>query len=185
MAKRKITGEVEIPEGITAEIGELNTLKIKGEKGELTKQFYQPKLKMKLKDNKITFEYEKGNNSNQKIVNTYVSLIKNMIKGVTEGITYKLKICSGHFPMNVSHKGNEFSITNFLGEKNPRKIKIKEGVEIKVNGAEIEVTSIDKELAGQTAADIESLTKVKGRDIRIFQDGIYMTEKDGKPISKQ
>jgi len=54
-----------------------------------------------------------------------------MIRGVTEGYTYKLKICSGHFPMNVSLKGDVLEIKNFIGESVPRKLKIKEGSEEK------------------------------------------------------
>ena len=105
-----------------------------------------------------------------------------MIKGVAEGHVYRLKICSGHFPMNVSVSGNEFSVANFLGEKTPRKLSVKEGASVKVEGQEVVVESMNKELAGQTAADIELLTKVKGRDRRIFQDGIFIINKDGKEL---
>ena len=35
------------------------------------------------------------------------------------------------------------------------------------------VRGIDKEKVGQTVANIERATKVKNRDIRVFQDGIY------------
>jgi large subunit ribosomal protein L6 len=105
-----------------------------------------------------------------------------MIKGATEGHVYKLKVCSGHFPMNVAVAGKDFVVKNFLGEKKPRQVAIKEGVDVKVEGEIVTVESCDKELAGQTAADIETLTRITNRDLRIFQDGIYITEKDGKPV---
>ncbi|HLC99276.1 MAG TPA: 50S ribosomal protein L6, partial [Candidatus Nanoarchaeia archaeon] len=84
--------------------------------------------------------------------------------------------------MNVSVSGNEFNVANFLGEKTPRKLKIKDGVKVKVEGEFVVVEGIRKEDAGQVAANIEILTKVKGRDRRIFQDGIYIIEKDGKQM---
>ncbi len=57
---------------------------------------------------------------------------------------------------------------NFLGEKVPRVIKLKQGVDVKIEGQEITVESPDKELAGQTAAAIEQLCKITKRDRRIF-----------------
>ena len=61
-------------------------------------------------------------------------------------------------------------------------LKFDETVKISVNGEEILVESNNKELAGQTAANIELLTRRTGFDRRVFQDGIYITEKAGKII---
>lgn len=116
------------------------------------------------------------------MVGTIRAHINNMIKGVTEGFTYKLKIRYAHFPMKVSVKGNEVIIENFLGEKHPRRARIMEGVTVKISGEDVIVTGIDKEKVGQTAANIEQATRIKGRDPRVFQDGIYIVEKAGKAI---
>ena len=103
-----------------------------------------------------------------------------MIRGVNEGFTYELKICSGHFPMTVKKEGEEVVISNFLGEKIPRKSKIIQGVDLEVKGDMIIVKSPDREKAGQTAANLEKATFIKKRDRRIFQDGCYIVSKPTK-----
>lgn len=113
---------------------------------------------------------------------TFKAHINNMIKGVTEGFKYRLKVVYSHFPMTVKVQGDEVVIENFLGEKNPRRAKILPGVTVKVKGSEIEVEGIDKEAVGQTAANIEQATRITKWDRRVFQDGIYIVEKAGKPI---
>ena len=79
-------------------------------------------------------------------------------------------------------KGKEALVKNFLGEKKPRKVSIIKGVEVDVNGQEINISSINKELAGQTAANFEKATRIPLRDRRVFQDGIFITEKAGRKI---
>jgi len=87
--------------------------------------------------------------------------------------------CSKSFPIKTSVEGNEFVIQNFLGERSPRKAKILENVKVETMGDNVTVSGIDKEKVGQTAANIERATKVKHRDIRVFQDGVYLISKRG------
>ena len=91
-------------------------------------------------------------------------------------------ICSGHFPMNVNVANNKLTVKNLLGEKVPRVLQLKEGADVKVEGDIIYVTSINKEIAGQVSADIEQLTRRPGYDGRVFQDGIYLINRDGKEL---
>ena len=77
---------------------------------------------------------------------------------------------------------NKFVVKNFIGEKVPRTVSINEGVSVKIEGTEIVVEGFDKEKTGQMAASIEQMTRRPGFDERIFQDGIYLIEKDGKVI---
>ena len=85
-----------------------------------------------------------------------------------------------HFPISIKFNENEAIIKNFLGEKIPRKLKILDGVEVKLDNEIIMVSSCDKELAGQTAANFEKTTKIRNKDRRIFQDGIWLISKNGK-----
>ncbi len=181
MKLNEMIGRVKIPEGINVEIAG-HTLKVKGPKGELERKFASPRIKIENKEGKIILSALKATKREKTMMGTFKAHIKNMMKGAKESHTYRLKICTGHFPMNVSVSGNEFNVANFLGEKTPRKLKIKDGVKVKVEGEFVVVEGIRKEDAGQVAANIEILTKVKGRDRRIFQDGIYIIEKDGKQM---
>lgn len=180
-AKKEIKVEIEVPEGVVIEIDKA-IVKIKGKAGEVAKKLFNPNITINKEDNKIVLKALRSTNREQKLVNTFRAHIKNMLKGVNETYKYKLKICSGHFPMNVSIKDNEFIVKNFFGEKIPRVLKIKEGANVKVEGDIIIVESSDKELAGQVAADIEQLMRRTKYDTRIFQDGIHIISKGSKEI---
>jgi large subunit ribosomal protein L6 len=88
-----------------------------------------------------------------------------------------MKIVYSHFPIKASVKGDMFVIENFLGERSPRKTKIVGDTKITIKGDEITLTGINIEDVGQTAANIELATRIKGFDPRVFQDGIYITSK--------
>jgi len=181
MKVEKLELVIEIPENIQVSVKD-SILTTKGQKGEVVKNFVNPQISILVEKNLIKLMAKNATKREKKLMNTFRAHIKNMFKGVTEGHIYQLKICSGHFPMNVSVQGNEFIVKNFLGERFPRKLTLKENVGVKVEGDIVTVESSSKELAGQTAADIEQLTKIKGRDLRIFQDGIWIINKDGKQI---
>ncbi|NJF25321.1 50S ribosomal protein L6 [Thermococcus sp. Bubb.Bath] len=176
-----IREEVEIPEGVEVTV-EGNTVKVKGPKGKLQRELKYPGVKILIEDGKVAVFKEFPRKKDIAIARTFKAHIANMINGVTEGFTYKLKVLYSHFPMTVKVQGDEVVIENFLGEKNPRRAKILPGVTVKVMGQEIVVESIDRERAGQTAANIEQATKINKWDRRVFQDGIYIVEKAGRPI---
>lgn len=178
--KQNFEEEMEIPDGI--QVSGADELTIKGPKGELKRKFVCPGIKVKVEGRLVKFSAKKATKREKKILYTYCAHLANMFKGVQVPWIYRLKICASHFPMNVAVNGREFIVKNFLGEKVPRKLKLKDGVAVKVDGKDIVVESIDKEIAGNTASEIELLTALSGRDLRVFQDGIYIIEKAGKPI---
>ncbi len=179
--KLDLTKTIELKEGVTAVL-EGSLLKIKGAKGETQRVFRHPKVKLVVEGNKITLSCSKATKREKTLIGSYFSHINNMALGAEEGFVYKLKICSGHFPMNVAVKGKEFVIQNFFGESVPRRVDVLEGAKIEVKGQDIIVESVEKEIAGQMAARIESLCRITNRDIRIFQDGCYIVNKAGKEM---
>ena len=158
---------------------------VKGPKGELQRRMTYPGLKFLVQDNEfiIKSKEEKISRRDKMFINTFRAHVNNMMIGATEGFEYRMKICSGHFPMSVLIEKGFLVIKNFLGEKVPRKTKLIEGVEIKIDGDQILLKGVDKEKVGQMAAKIEQAAVVKNRDKRIFQDGCYITEKAGKSVA--
>jgi len=178
---KKIYEEIEILPEVNAKL-EKGLITMSGPKGEAKKDFHNPLIQIELKENKLILTSKRFTKREKKLLGTFRAHIKNLMKGALEGHTYKLKICSSHFPMNVALNNGELIVKNFFGGKHPRKLKIKTGAEVKVAGSDITIYSCSKETAGQVAADIESLTRITNKDRRIFQDGIYIIEKDGKKI---
>ncbi|MBI2523400.1 50S ribosomal protein L6 [Candidatus Woesearchaeota archaeon] len=171
--------EIKLHEKISAQLdGSLLTLK--GPKDETKREFSDKGIKIEHKDNTIILKAPKFSKMNKKRIKSYAAHIRNMARGCMEAYKYTMKICSGHFPMNVSVSNDQFIVKNFLGEKVPRTLKLKAGASVKVEGNLVVVESASKEIAGQVSADIEQLTRRTGYDGRIFQDGIWIIDKDGK-----
>jgi len=170
---------IEIPKGIEVEIDKFKII-VKGPKGSLERDFYSPLFKrdiaMKKEDNKIFISTESKRKKVKAMLGTIEAHIKNMFIGLTNGYVAKLKIVYMHFPFTIKVTGDEVAISNFLGEKLPRKTKIVGDCKLEVKGDEITVTGINKEDVGQTSANLERVTWIRSRDRRVFQDGIFRTE---------
>ncbi len=179
--KKKLYESVEIPEGVEIKI-EKNEIEVSGKEGTIKKEINLSNIETKREGNKILVGGEKITKSEKKMIYTIISHLRNMMKGVQEKYTYEIKVCFNHFPITLDVSGNEAKIKNFLGEKVPRKAKILEGVEIDVKKDSITLKSINKEAAGQTAANFEAATKIRNRDRRVFQDGLFIINKCGKDI---
>ncbi len=179
--KKGISVSVEIPQGVTVDVVG-NTVKAKGSKGDVEKSFVNPRITVSKNDNSVVLETKKNLKpvqADKMFVNTCRAHLRNIFKGVMNGYTAKLKICSGHFPMTVTLDGSTVVVKNFLGEKVPRKTQVMNGVKVQIQGEIITVTGNNIESVGQTAARIEQLTRITNRDRRIFQDGCFIISKPG------
>jgi len=183
MKIERLEEKVALPDGVTATYDTAaRALAVNGPKGELKRVIFHPALSVTVEGDTLIFVAKDATLREKKLLYTARAHAKNLIRGVTEGYTYTLKVCSGHFPMTVASKNGVFEIKNFLGEKVPRTLKLKEGADVTIEGDKVIVTGIDKEIVGQVAADIEQLSKRPGFDSRIFQDGIFIINKAGKQI---
>jgi len=173
---KKETRTVQIPEGVNVTL-ENENVKVKGPKGELTKQLTYPGVSITKDGNTITIAVESTAKKQKAIIGTYQSHIRNLIIGVTDGYTANMKAVFAHFPVTIKQEGKTIEIHNFLGEKVPRRAKVMGDAQVKIEKDAITVEGINKEDVGQTVANIELATKVRGKDIRIFQDGVYVIQK--------
>lgn len=165
-----------IPEGVTiTKEGDLVT--VKGSKGSLSRIMHHPAIDIAVENDAVKITTESTRRRVFALLGTYNAHLHVMAKGVVEGYEYHMKVVYNHFPIQVKVAGDRVEIANFLGEKQARYAKIVEGVKVKVQGDELVLNGIDREKIGNTAANVEQACKVRNRDPRVFQDGIYITSR--------
>ncbi len=174
--KRKFETFVEIPEGIECKI-EDGILECKKNEKQVSRKMEILRTNVSVKERNVNFSCAKANKNHIKIIKSNVAHVKNMFTGLENEFVYKLEICHVHFPMTVKAEGDKVVISNFLGEKTNRYSKIVPGANVEIKGKEITVSGLDVDQVGQTAANLEKATKIKKKDRRIFQDGIFIVEK--------
>jgi large subunit ribosomal protein L6 len=177
----KVEKRVPVPEDVEVSF-DGSVVVVKGPKGEIKKTLEYPGVTIRKDQSDIVIEAENPKKRQWSIIGTYAAHTRNMIKGVREGFEYKMKVIYSHFPMSVKVEQSTIAVENYLGEKVPRKTRIVGNCDVKVKGTEVTIIGNNIEEVGQTAANIEQLTKVKNRDPRVFQDGIYLVERDGVEI---
>ncbi|MDD5143224.1 50S ribosomal protein L6 [Methanoregula sp.] len=171
-AARKVT----IPDGVKAQL-EGTRLTITGPKGQLARNVRFPQVTVTCDGKEVTIATESKRKEITSMVGTLEAHTKNMVRGVSEGFEYRMKVVYSHFPIQLKVQGSKLEIANFLGEKKARYARIDNGVTAKVANDEIILTGIDRELVGNSAANIEHATHIRNRDPRVFQDGIYMVQR--------
>lgn len=170
---------IEIPDDVDVSKERL-TVTVESDGETVEKKFTSPKVDVEVEDGNIKLTASAEGRKSKAMMGTYRSHINNMVNGVLEGYTYKLKTVYAHFPMNVKKSNNDVVIQNFIGERSPRHVEITEGVSVDIDEDEITVTGADKEKVSQVAANIEQECSKGSRDPRKFQDGIYITQKGGE-----
>jgi len=178
MLAEEISEQIMIPEDVTVTVDN-RYFKAEGPKGTLERNFKYPSIRMSSDDSHITLFVDFPKKVDKAALFTVKSHINNMIYGVVEGYCYKLKAVYAHFPLNIKVQKDEVIIDNYLGEKYPRTAKIFGDVKVTLSGDTLTVEGINKEHVGQTAGNLEKATRVTKRDPRVFQDGIYLVERNG------
>ncbi|MFW6448917.1 MAG: 50S ribosomal protein L6 [Halobacteriota archaeon] len=168
--------ELPVPDEVEASVDDVD-LRVEGPEGAVEKRLWYPGVEIAVEDGTIVIASAADDRSTNAVLGTFESHVENMIHGVTEGWEYRMKTVYAHFPMQVSVQDGEVVIENFLGERAPRRTAVVGETEVDIEGEELVLHGPDKEAVGQTAAAIEQLTRVSGKDVRVFQDGVYITEK--------
>jgi large subunit ribosomal protein L6 len=170
------TRKVKIPGGVTVRI-EGNLVKVQGPKGMLMREMYYPNVSLAVTDKEVTIATESGRKKILAVCGTFAAHLQNMCTGVTRGYQYRMRVVYSHFPIQLKMAGERIEIGNFLGEKRSRFARIEKDVKVALGSDEVTITGIDKETIGKTAANIEHATRIRERDPRVFQDGVYIVER--------
>ncbi|MFX1518418.1 MAG: 50S ribosomal protein L6 [Promethearchaeota archaeon] len=169
--------KIEIPEGVNVDVTD-STIAVTGPKGVLERDFSHAQVSITKENNIIKTSNYFPRKKERALVGTIASHIRNMLKGVTDGFIYKMKIVYSHFPITVEVRGKELLIKNFTGERAPRRVRIVGNTSVRMEDKDtILIEGIDIEDVAQTAANIQQTTKIRKKDIRVFMDGIYVYEK--------
>ncbi len=167
---------ITIPEGVTVVISKTDVT-VKGPNGELTTPLANSNVKVSENDGVITVTRSNEDKANKAYHGLIRSLINNMIFGVTEGYKKELKVEGVGFKVNLSGSTLKMS----LGFSHEVTFTAPEGVQLSVEDLNITVEGIDKQLVGQSAAQIRELKKpepYKGKGIMYVDE--YVIRKAGK-----
>jgi len=168
-----------IPENVNVTL-ENDTITVKGPKGSLDFPISKSVI-VKIDGNALTVETTDKADSNV-MQGTTNAIIKNMIKGVSEGFEKGLEIIGVGYRFQV--QGNVLTVN--AGYSHPVKMTVPAGLTVEaVSNTEIVVKGINKELVGEFAANIRKVRKpepYKGKGIRY--KGEVVRRKEGKKAAK-
>ena len=167
---------VEIPKGVNITMKK-HMMEFQGPLGKTYKSFRKIPVNIEVKDGKVVLTAQGSRKREYSILHTARSLVRNICEGLIEGYTIKMKVVYAHFPITVKVQGKEILIENFQGERAARKTKIVGNTKVIPKGEDVVLTGEVLTDITQTAANIQLKTKVKGKDHRVFLDGIYIYEK--------
>ncbi len=167
---------IEIPAGVEVAING-NVIDVKGPKGSLSREFH-PEMQVELSASTITVTRPSDNKEHRSLHGLTRTLIANMVRGVTEGFTRNLEIVGVGY--RAAKQGNKLVLS--LGYSHPIEVDPAPGIEIDVpTPTKISVKGIDKELVGQTAANIRDFRRPEpylGKGVRY--EGEKVRRKAGK-----
>jgi large subunit ribosomal protein L6 len=173
----EISRTIPIPEGVVISL-EGKKVIVRGSKATLARDFSFTAVSIETDGKNVRVWAKWPRKKEASLVGTIESHIKNMITGVTQGYTYKMKIVFSHFPITVKVQDRAVMVENFTGERRPRKAKILGDVKVKLEPDDIIISGAALEDVSQTAANIEMMTRVTNKDPRVFLDGIYTYERN-------
>ena len=167
---------IKLPSGVEAKL-QGKKLSIKGKKGELTIDVSND-IAAEVKDGSVVLKKANESRSAATMWGTTASLVRGMIKGVSEGYSKRLIIEGVGF--RAALQGKDLVLQ--IGFSHEVKYKVPQGIEVKVpKQTEIEIYGIDKQKVGQVAAELFLMKRpepYKGKGINY--EGRRILRKEGK-----
>lgn len=169
---------ITVPSGVDVKL-DGNQVDVKGPKGTLTLTVAEPLSIGKNDEGQLEVTRPDDERDSRSLHGLTRTLVHNMIVGVTEGYEKKLEIVGvGYRVIPKGPKQLEFA----LGFSHPVIVDAPEGIEFVVETpTKLTVKGIDKQVVGETAANIRKLRKpepYKGKGVRYA--GEHVRRKAGK-----
>lgn len=169
---------IQIPNGVAVATKD-GALEIKGPKGETILRILDF-TDVKITGNEAVVSVARENVQARANCGTMAALLKNALRGVSEGFSKRLEIEGIGFRASMEGK----TLVLNVGFTHPVKFESPEGVSVSVEKNIIVVTGIDRYLVGQAAAIIRKAKKpepYKGKGIHYL--GEVIRRKEGKKVA--
>jgi large subunit ribosomal protein L6 len=167
---------IELPAGVSVAISP-GRVQVNGPLGELS-QDVPPRMKVEQQDGTVVVTRPTERGEDRALHGLTRSLISNMVDGVTKGFEKRLEIQGVGY--RASLRGSDLELA--VGFSHTVVVRPNPGITFEVPAPnQIVVKGIDKQLVGQTAADVRSVRPpepYKGKGIRY--EGEYVRRKVGK-----
>ncbi len=174
---------VVIPAGVKVKI-QGREITVEGSKGKLTREFH-PDIKVAQEDGKLVVTRSSDNRLQRSLHGLTRSLLNNMVEGVTKGFEKNLELSGVGY--RAQKAGNKLTLQ--IGYSHPVEFDQPKGIDITVDGTtKIRISGIDKELVGETAAEIRRIRipdAYKGKGVKYAGERLRLKPgKAGKTATK-
>jgi large subunit ribosomal protein L6 len=167
---------IEVPAGVIVSV-DPGRVTVSGPKGELRQQVPQ-RMEITQEDGTVMVSRPTERGDDRALHGLTRTLIANMVEGVTNGFEKRLEIQGVGYRAALSGSNLELQV----GYSHPVRVTPREGISFEVPiPTQIVVRGIDKQIVGQTAAEIRKVRPpepYKGKGIRY--EGEYVRRKVGK-----
>jgi large subunit ribosomal protein L6 len=158
---------IAVPTDVKVELDGL-MVKVHGPRGELEREVHGD-MRVHLDDGRLMVTRPSDEPRHRALHGLTRALLNNMVMGVADGFSKTLELHGVGYRAQQTGKNIQLS----LGFSHPVDVSAPEGITLEVEGtSRVHIRGIDKELVGQTAAEIRSLRPpepYKGKGIR-YQD---------------
>ena len=168
---------VAIPSGVQIKV-QGSDVHVKGPKGEL-KRTFSPLVSISMEDGQVVVTRKSDDPRERALHGTTRAVIANMVQGVSAGFEVVLAVEGVGYRAEVQGK----DLTLFVGYSHPVKVTPPAGIsfEVDLKTRQIKVLGYDREVVGQTAAEIRRIRPPEpyhGKGIRYL--GEKVRRKAGK-----
>ena len=162
---------VAVPSGVQVDV-QGSDVHVKGPKGEL-KRTFSPLVNIKMENGEVVVERKSDNAAERALHGTTRAVIANMVHGVSTGFQVVLEVEGVGYRAEMA--GKDLSL--FVGYSHPVKVEPPTGIsfEVELKTRQIKVLGYDREVVGQTAAEIRRVRPPEpyhGKGIRYLGEKI-------------